>query len=366
MTYFKEVILILSAISIHFVTGCSGGLHSPLNGSTPNTAAGGVCSVNSAKTTEFLMNQSLTQENKVLLKTTVLFADVLPIFKNRCQNCHGNGSLPNWTNYATASKFAKNGTLERRVVTERSMPMAGSSEASQMTDAERNQIAAWIQGGALNSDADAVSGGGSGGGTNCTSPGDSSSTNPGSSTTEPDPTPTLPEPYKAISSCVGCHGQNRTQLSGVPTLAGMNAEYLKRQLISFQDDRRLDMTLKQMNAIAKSLSQEQIEQVIAIYSSIVPAQNQTTITSPSSQIQAIIPVCALCHLRVGNNNPTQDKYPHIAGQNKVYLSNQLKAFRDYKRTDYLASGTMPSMMENLDDAYIDELAEYLSQLNHSK
>jgi len=47
--------------------------------------------------------------------------------------------------------------------------------------------------------------------------------------------------------------------------------------------------------------------------------------------QMVATVCSKCHGMDGNSTST--RYPKLAGQAKVYLSYQLKAFRDRSRRD---------------------------------
>ena len=69
---------------------------------------------------------------------------VQPIFQQRCSICHNSSSsIPNWMDYATAFQFRSQ--IYQKVVVEKSMPL---NNATQMTDAERNVIAEWVNAGA--------------------------------------------------------------------------------------------------------------------------------------------------------------------------------------------------------------------------
>jgi len=66
--------------------------------------------------------------------------------------------------------------------------------------------------------------------------------------------------------------------------------------------------------------------------------------------------CAACHGQAGiSPNP---EWPNLAGQQEVYLKNQIKAFRDGKRTDPL----MTPMVAGLSDTDVDNLAAYFAGL----
>lgn len=66
--------------------------------------------------------------------------------------------------------------------------------------------------------------------------------------------------------------------------------------------------------------------------------------------------CAACHGANGiSPSPT---WPNLAGQKALYLSNQLKAFRDGKRNDPV----MSPMAKPLSDKDIDDISAYYASL----
>jgi cytochrome c553 len=72
--------------------------------------------------------------------------------------------------------------------------------------------------------------------------------------------------------------------------------------------------------------------------------------------KALAASCAACHGENGNSKKPQ--WPSLAGQKPVYLSAQLKAFRDGVRDN----ATMKAMAGKLSDADIDNLAAYFAGL----
>ena len=81
-----------------------------------------------------------------------------------------------------------------------------------------------------------------------------------------------------------------------------------------------------------------------------------TITTAQAEITPKTQICMGCHGEKGKtNNPT---YPHLAGQNEAYLIDQLKQFRDGRRTNAI----MAPMATALTDADIKDIAKYYSQL----
>jgi cytochrome c553 len=67
-------------------------------------------------------------------------------------------------------------------------------------------------------------------------------------------------------------------------------------------------------------------------------------------------VCAACH--GANGISPAPMWPNLAGQKAMYLSKQIKAFRDGVRKD----PTMSPMVIGLTDADVDNLAAYYASL----
>ncbi len=114
-------ILITSTVLI--LSACGNGDHMPLSSS--NSGLQGKPGQSSGSSNE------------------VTFADVKPIFKRTCANCHvPGGTLPDWQDYSVA--FAKRDRLYDRVIVKKDMPLGGG-----LSDDERKLIGKWLSGGAL-------------------------------------------------------------------------------------------------------------------------------------------------------------------------------------------------------------------------
>lgn len=70
-------------------------------------------------------------------------------------------------------------------------------------------------------------------------------------------------------------------------------------------------------------------------------------------------ICAACHGPTGK--ASIDGYPHLAGQNKLYLANSLKSYRAGERNGGFAA-LMTPMAASLSDQDIEDLAAYFSSL----
>ncbi len=74
--------------------------------------------------------------------------------------------------------------------------------------------------------------------------------------------------------------------------------------------------------------------------------------------QVVTTTCAKCHGVDGN--PVSPKYPKLAGQHKMYLVAQLKAFRDHSRKDPDAHTSMWEVSSKLNEELDAKLAEYFA------
>jgi len=86
------------------------------------------------------------------------------------------------------------------------------------------------------------------------------------------------------AACAGCHGQNGMGLSGeYPNLAGQKEPYLIKQLKAFRDKTRIDPS---MQAMAAALTDMDIDNLAAYFTSIQPASLSTTAKSEVATARA--------------------------------------------------------------------------------
>ena len=92
--------------------------------------------------------------------------------------------------------------------------------------------------------------------------------------------------------------------------------------------------------------------VLAASATAAPAADQ------GAALALIRKECSACHGPRGVSvAPT---FPHLAGQQSVYLEAQLRAFRDHSRADPHAQAYMWGMAAQLTDATIKEIAAYFA------
>jgi cytochrome c553 len=178
----------------------------------------------------------------------------------------------------------------------------------------------------------------------------------------PKVTPKRPVDPKAVAAgkaiatpCSGCHGTDgNSDKPGVPSLAGVEGVYLTSALNSYLNGRRKDAI---MINFRHSLSQQDINNLIAFYSSQKRRQSRVPVTGNKAMIRAgkrAAKACIGCHGVGGNSfNAT---YPSLAGQNEPYLKLAIKAYASGHRKDAL----MNEVVKGLSDKTIANLAAYFA------
>src|SRR5688572_14552862 len=172
--------------------------------------------------------------------------------------------------------------------------------------------------------------------------------------------------------CMTCHGGygQGSEVVGGPKLAGMEPWYLKRQLLGFRSSfRGIEkeyIPAFEMRAIAVTLSDEEIDQVVADigeWEDIAPAPTLKGDAAAGANLYA---PCAACHGANAEGNEAL-KAPALAGRSDWYLLNQLERFSTGSRGKHpedVAGQQMRAMMTSLPDAnsWRDVLV-YINSLN---
>lgn len=179
----------------------------------------------------------------------------------------------------------------------------------------------------------------------------------------------------AANACVTCHGlQGQGDGNLVPRLAGLDAGYIARQLIFYDEGQRRH---PQMSWIAGRLDAVDREKVSAYYSDLpwpMDEMHDATIVPEacSADIAQLyltgdpnrdIPGCASCHGPDGMGDGAGN--PPLAGQPAPYLEKQLEMWRSGERYgDPL--GTMTRISRALDPAELRPLADYSAHLRDGR
>jgi len=108
-----------------------------------------------------------------------------------------------------------------------------------------------------------------------------------------------------------------------------------------------------MRSTAYTLATSLLVTCLAFGSSLAASADKGKVPDTIAQRVA---ACVVCHGKEGRAG-SDGYYPRIAGKPAGYLYNQLINFRDGKRT----YPVMTSMLENMSDAYLREIAQYFSE-----
>jgi cytochrome c553 len=178
-------------------------------------------------------------------------------------------------------------------------------------------------------------------------------------------------PAVAGQVCAACHAADGNSVAAAnPKLAGQFSEYLAKQLRDFKSLEGKP-PLRQsavMNGMAAALSDADMKSLAAYYAkqAYKPAAAADKELAASGQKlwrggDAVhgIPACGGCHGPAGAGIPAQ--FPRLAGQYAEYITAQLTAFREGKRTNDV-NGVMRGVAAHMNDGQIRAVAEYAAGL----
>jgi cytochrome c553 len=165
--------------------------------------------------------------------------------------------------------------------------------------------------------------------------------------------------------CSACHGIMGTTTSpNFPRLAGQQPAYMRAELTEFRNKSRKDADAEPMWGWARSLTDQDIEGIVAYYTSQKPLPG---IAGPESLMvrgqeifetgisSSNVPACSSCH---GIDAAGNAGAPRLASQHASYLTKQLRdAFHDATlRPEAVA---MHFVVKGLNDEDIKALTTYL-------
>jgi cytochrome c553 len=166
--------------------------------------------------------------------------------------------------------------------------------------------------------------------------------------------------------CAGCHSvDGNSVIPANPKLAGLNAEYINKQLAEFKSGARQNAI---MSGMVAGLSPQDMLNVAAYYSAQQPKPDTAKDQELALNGQKIfrggvqgtgVPACASCHGPQGQGIPAQ--FPRLAGQHSDYTYAQLNAFRLGERANDAAK-MMRSIAAKMTDADMKAVAAYIQGL----
>jgi cytochrome c553 len=167
------------------------------------------------------------------------------------------------------------------------------------------------------------------------------------------------------TNCVACHGPDGNSSDPRnPKLAGLQPEYLYKQLNDFKAGRRRSEI---MEPIVSVLTGDDFANLAAYYSAQKPAPGVVRDPKLAEQGRKIyhdgkpevgLPSCSGCHYPKGEGT---SRFPRIAGQHAEYTYLQLRAFKEARRENDRGLA-MQSVTLNMTDADMRAVAEYMAGL----
>ena len=166
--------------------------------------------------------------------------------------------------------------------------------------------------------------------------------------------------------CAGCHALDGNSAAAAnPKLAGLNSEYLYKQLTEFKSGARKNAL---MSGMVASLSAQDLLNLAAYYSAQQPKPGTSKDKELALHGQKVyrggvlgagVPACASCHGAQGQGIPVQ--FPRLAGQHSDYIYTQLNDFRVGTRANDGAK-MMRTIAAKMTDADMKAVASYIQGL----
>ena len=166
--------------------------------------------------------------------------------------------------------------------------------------------------------------------------------------------------------CAGCHSVDGNSAAAAnPKLAGLNADYINKQLTDFKSGARKNAI---MSGMVASLSPQDMLNLAAYFSAQQPKPGTSKDQALALQGQKVyrggvmgagVPACASCHGPQGKGIPTQ--FPRLAGQHSEYIYTQLNAFRVGDRSNDAAK-MMRTIAAKMTDADMKAVSSYIQGL----
>ncbi|ODU94294.1 MAG: hypothetical protein BGP23_12075 [Lysobacterales bacterium 66-474] len=178
------------------------------------------------------------------------------------------------------------------------------------------------------------------------------------------------------ATCAACHGADGIAIAPTfPNLAGQSATYLYVQLREFRNDTRVSAV---MQPLVADLGDQDMRDLAAHFASL-PGKPAAAVQQTSSRGYALyhdgdpgagVPACQGCHGVDGRGprpditstapHPAWSTFPALAGQDTLYVLAQLQAYHAGTRADSSNDKVMQGVAQNLSDADMQALADYIS------
>ena len=166
--------------------------------------------------------------------------------------------------------------------------------------------------------------------------------------------------------CAGCHAVDGNSASPAnPKLAGLNYEYINKQLLNFKSGERKSAV---MSGMVAPLTPDDMKNLAAYFSAQQPKEAKAKDQALALMGQKVyrggvqgtgVPACASCHGAQGQGIPAQ--FPRLAGQHTDYIYTQLNKFRTGERANDGAK-MMRTIAAKMTDSDMMAVATYIQGL----
>lgn len=177
-----------------------------------------------------------------------------------------------------------------------------------------------------------------------------------------------------LLNCSECHGFDGNSLSQEwPNIAGLNEQYIIRQLDDFKTGKRIN---EEMTQIVREFPSNKELASLARYFSGQKMVNKNTPESiknhefvdlkigeeifTGKRIEYGIPACSACHGKDGMGDEA-GKFPRLVGQNMDYIIKQMEIFRSKERSNDIPP-QMRNIAKQMDDEDIASVAAYIAYM----
>jgi len=169
------------------------------------------------------------------------------------------------------------------------------------------------------------------------------------------------------AACAACHGvDGNSPAPNFPKIAGLDAQYIAKQLADFKYGARKDPLMVGMVA---GLSRKDMDDLGAYYASKKRSAGTTSASADSlkkaerlyrgGDSKNGISACMSCHGPAGTGIPP--RFPAVSGQHAVYSQKQLLDFKTGTRSN--DGEVMTRIAFRLSEAEIKAVSEYMAGLH---
>ena len=177
------------------------------------------------------------------------------------------------------------------------------------------------------------------------------------------PEPNLARAQKlANGGCVLCHGAEGESSSELfPKLAAQNSAYLAKQLANFKSGTRKSSTMEPMVKDLTEVDFVSLSAYFAAKPATAHAPTDVELVAVGRYVYAKgnrwsgVAACAACH---GPDAAGTAALPRLAGQQALYIENQIKQFNKRERTN--DNEVMHAVAAKMTELEVKAVAEYLA------